>query len=320
MKKKNIGLVSFMQILFCVILIGCVGKKESTTDVNTSEICELPVNKIRSWIDIAEYYDQRFEHIQEDTIHMEFNAPWKFKVDDESIPYVFNMNIEVSCDIDFPTDNVRRKMMEGLDFYLSVGSEYYSVDEQLLTLKEKMFPPQYPDSVSSFLALWNEYLDRCTDCLSSCFPSSNFQQDYDTDGCVMCYKVYEDPMLVTYALVHNWRFNGSIVNPYHTDYCTMSKETGNIFVIDSVPEKLSVLINNSLKAALWSAKKENGYEDYWNPDEYTNLLELADGVAITNDGMLFYFGPYHVGCGVEGQYDLVIPVNTWKNILLFGLL
>ncbi len=36
------------------------------------------------------------------------------------------------------------------------------------------------------------------------------------------------------------------------------------------------------------------------------LIERADGAAFVGGGILFYFHPYNIGCGAEGQYNIVI--------------
>ena len=70
----------------------------------------------------------------------------------------------------------------------------------------------------------------------------------------------------------------------------------------------------NLKSQLWNAyleaREERGYAELdgseVSPDE---LLTGADGCAIINEGLMFYYLPYHIGCGAEGEYNLVLPIK-----------
>ena len=38
------------------------------------------------------------------------------------------------------------------------------------------------------------------------------------------------------------------------------------------------------------------------------LIDCADGCAIVNEGVMFYYRPYSVGSGAEGEYNLVLDL------------
>ncbi len=46
----------------------------------------------------------------------------------------------------------------------------------------------------------------------------------------------------------------------------------------------------------------------FTPSNFTEseLLDKANGIAKINEGMILYFHPYNIGCGAEGQYNLVL--------------
>ena len=53
----------------------------------------------------------------------------------------------------------------------------------------------------------------------------------------------------------------------------------------------------------------------YKPEEYTGVLKRANGCALIPEGLVFYFYPYNLGSGADGQYEAVIPYEELDGIL-----
>ena len=53
----------------------------------------------------------------------------------------------------------------------------------------------------------------------------------------------------------------------------------------------------------------------YDPSEYTQILMRADGCALIPEGLIFFFYPYNIGAGVDGQYEAIIPYQELNGIL-----
>lgn len=82
-----------------------------------------------------------------------------------------------------------------------------------------------------------------------------------------------------------------------------------------LPEKLDTL------AALMMPRLINGGNEFildqypYKPEEYTGVLQRANGCALIPEGLVFYFYPYNLGSGADGQYEAVIPYEELDGIL-----
>lgn len=56
-------------------------------------------------------------------------------------------------------------------------------------------------------------------------------------------------------------------------------------------------------------QQKRGYDDYLAIDV---LLDHSykNNCAKVKEGMLFYYHPYEIGCGADGQYNLIINLKT----------
>ena len=74
-------------------------------------------------------------------------------------------------------------------------------------------------------------------------------------------------------------------------------------------------------AALMMPRLINGKDSFildqypYKPEEYTGVLQHANGCALIPEGMVFYFYPYNLGSGADGQYEAVIPYEELEGIL-----
>ena len=65
-------------------------------------------------------------------------------------------------------------------------------------------------------------------------------------------------------------------------------------------------VSKGLRDAFVKGKQErNADREVYN---YTGqeLIDLADGCAIVNEGVMVYYRPYAVGSGAEAEYNLIL--------------
>ena len=101
-------------------------------------------------------------------------------------------------------------------------------------------------------------------------------------------------------------YHGSNGCPSEADYLTYEISSGDPLSIQEVLALYPVSnLMQKLRDAYVAAAKERNFEP---SDSMTGekLLQEADGAAIINEGLLIYYKPYKIGCGAEGQYNLVI--------------
>lgn len=81
------------------------------------------------------------------------------------------------------------------------------------------------------------------------------------------------------------------------------------------PDKLDTL------AALMMPRLINGKDSFfldqypYKSEEYTGVLQRADGCALIPEGLVIYFYPYNLGCGADGEYEAVIPYEELSGLL-----
>lgn len=91
------------------------------------------------------------------------------------------------------------------------------------------------------------------------------------------------------------------------DYFTVNKKTGQRLTTADLVEKLGYAqVSKGLRDAFVKGKQERNADiEVYN---YTGqeLIGLADGCAIVNEGVMVYYRPYVVGCGAEGEFNLIL--------------
>ena len=82
-----------------------------------------------------------------------------------------------------------------------------------------------------------------------------------------------------------------------------------------LPDKLDTL------AALMMPRLINDKDSFildqypYKPEEYTGILQRANGCALIAEGLVIYFYPYNLSFGADGEYEAVIPYVELQGIL-----
>lgn len=106
-------------------------------------------------------------------------------------------------------------------------------------------------------------------------------------------------------------------NNARESWWTVDATSGRLLSLEDLilPEKLDTL------AALMMPRLINGKDSFiraqypYKPEEYIDVLQRANGCALIPEGLVFYFYPYNLGSGADGQYEAVIPYEELEGFL-----
>ena len=100
-------------------------------------------------------------------------------------------------------------------------------------------------------------------------------------------------------------YHSSCGCPSSADYYTINKQSGEIF---NLSKFLAQFKRSDITALIRREYENEAKAKGFTPSNFTGseLLDKANGIAKINEGMILYFHPYNIGCGAEGQYNLVL--------------
>ena len=101
-----------------------------------------------------------------------------------------------------------------------------------------------------------------------------------------------------------------MVGPSSADYLTIEKKSGRVLAFyDFFTKDHENEIELLLRQSYILEQQKRGYDDYLAID---GLLDHSykNNCAKVKEGMLFYYHPYEIGCGADGQYNLIINLKT----------
>lgn len=262
-------------------------------------------------------YDDNYSYTGSDSllyrfpglIMVENDAIWydgeEYEADD-AFYMKFRFSMGLYIDKDYPSEAIFRRMEAAIDSALVFGMvPYGGMDsEAAFRLREA----KVPQNAREILQFGSQVFDLYTQQKRAVKPESAYEQVPEGRWCLVAHKVYDKGEQATYMVVESYDINGSNGCPSKAVYLTFDKKTGRLLLPKDVIAKYD---EKDLKNQLWKAyKKERevkGYGDEFDtevsPDE---LLTEVDGCAIINEGVLFYYQPYHIGCGAEAEYYLVV--------------
>lgn len=111
-------------------------------------------------------------------------------------------------------------------------------------------------------------------------------------------------------------------NNNRESWWTIDATSGKLLSLSDfiLPERMDTL------ATLMMSRLINGKDEFildqypYNPEEYASVLQRANGCALIAEGLIFYFYPYNLGCGADGEYEAVIPYEELDGILRPGII
>lgn len=146
-------------------------------------------------------------------------------------------------------------------------------------------------------------------------------KEYDHDlpneqAGLLLYDYWNSGNLYTFYRI-DWYDALSCGNNSRESFWTVDTTTGKTLKLADLvrPDKFDDL------SALMMPRLINGKGEYLVNlyDFYTleskDVLERANGCALIKEGLVIYFYPYNLGCGADGQFEVVIPYEALDGIL-----
>lgn len=259
-------------------------------------------------------YDENYSYIGSDSllyrfpglIMVENDALWYDDYDEEDDLHVkFRFSMGMYIDKEYPSEAIFRKMEGAIDSALVFGMEPYGGmdNKPAFRLRESHKPQNAREMLDFGTQVFNMYTQQ----KRARKPESAYEQIPEGRWCLVAHKVYDKGDQATYMVVVSYDINGSNGCPSQALYWTLDKKTGRLLQSKDIIAKYD---EEDLKNQLWDAYieacKERGYDEDMIMLEPENLLTEVSGCAIINEGILFYYLPYIIGSGAEGEYFLVL--------------
>lgn len=302
-------------LLLIMGLVSCQGTKQDNPVVS-----DLPATDISDTISprnpySSSLFDQYFEILKSfesdgqtlDTIpgmvNLFMTQYWAKPTDSVK----FKMKMGVSLDDDYPNELVRKTIFKYLNKYLARGFDY-----DITSKKQDEIVSKGADAsadLDSFLNEWKEIFQKVSSLNGNNKDHSRLPEIVGSGSCTVCHKIYEDDEYATYLIEGVTDYHSSSGDPTKADYVTINKSSGNVLSVNDVRKKYDEdALENLISAAYKQAVEDKG-SNYTANYSGSDLLAKADGVAIINEGLLFYYYPYKIGVGAEGQYCLILSIQ-----------
>ena len=259
-------------------------------------------------------YDENYSYMGSDSllyrfpglIMVENDALWYDDYDEEDDFHVkFRFSMGLYIDKEYPSEAIFRKMEGAIDSALVFGMEPYGGmdNKPAFRLRESHKPQNAREILDFGTQVFNMYTQQ----KRARHPESAYEQIPEGRWCLVAHKVYDKGDQATYMVVVSYDINGSNGCPSQALYWTLDKKTGRLLQSKDI---IAMYEEEDLKSQLWNAyieaSKERGLDEDMIMLEPENLLSEVSGCAIINEGILFYYLPYVIGSGAEGEYFLVL--------------
>lgn len=260
-------------------------------------------------------YDENFSYMGSDSLLYRFpglimqenDAMWYDDNEEDDFHVKFRFSMGLYIDKEYPSEAIFRKMEGAIDSALVIGiGPYDGMDTQpAFRLRETNKPQNAREILDYASKVFNIYTQQ----KRARKPESAYEQILEGRWCLVAHKVYDKGDLATYMVVVSYDINGSNGCPSQAQYLTLDKKTGRLLQPEDMIARYD---RENLKNQLWKAYVEeatrvSGFDEDMLTLDPENLLSEVSGCAIINEGILFYYVPYTIGSGAEGEYFLVLP-------------
>lgn len=239
-------------------------------------------------------------------IRYEDFGTWRFQYD----PYQYETSLCVYVDEQFPSEAIARSLAVHADTTIN----YYFIT----WVRDDNFVAPHPDYEKmkegrAFVEFFKECFAKSDSVMR---VKTEEERSYEWSlpfrvALTLC-RIYSRETYVTYILETSVDYNGSCGCPSGAMYVTYDMNGGvlgygDIFK-DGSESKVNVLLNDRYDEEY---EKKNGER----PESHEPYDLLEDKCALVKEGVLFYYQPYHLGSGAEGQYNLILQYDEIKDIL-----
>lgn len=241
-----------------------------------------------------------------DVARQELEEMWYGKEYNETVKYRCTMGLYV--DEEFPSQEIFRQVELGIDTLLT---QSFCYNDELDNLKKSLSqrkgyaPRNTQDIMRRAKSIFDQFsmvYSKKPDTITMNLPESRI--------CIVAHKIYDQGDWASYIIEFSFSYNGSNGCPSWADYITVNKKTGHRLTSGDLVEKYGLArVSASLRQAFVKAKCERNADLELYRLSGQELIDAADGSAIVNEGVMFYYRPYSVGSGAEGMFNLVLNLK-----------
>ena len=252
------------------------------------------------------YYECQVPELEgvEDVLSQELEATWYNN--DDNFPCSYRCTMGLYIDKDYPSQAIFDQIEEGVDSLIINGFDYYKDLENVINaLKKRVnYSPQKSQDI---LDRAKSAFGQFSRCKQATKPDTAYCPYPEVRVCIVAHKIYDQGEWASYIIEFSYDYGGTCGCPSWADYITVNKKTGHRLTTDDVVKKYGMAqVSKSLRKAFVKAKQERNFDlEVYNLSGQ-DLIDFADGCAIVNEGVMFYYRPYSVGCGAEGEFNLVL--------------
>lgn len=239
-------------------------------------------------------------------IRYEDFGTWRFQYD----PYQYEASLCVYVDEEFPSEAIASSLAVHADTTIN----YYFIP----WIREDNFVAPHPDYGK--MRESRDFVEFFKDCFAKSDSvmgvKTEEERSYEWSlpfrvALVLC-RIYSLDGFATYILETSVDANGSCGCPSDAVYATYDMDGkiigyGDIFK-DGSESRVNVLLNDRFDEEY---EKKNGVKP--EPHEPYDLFN--DKCALVKEGVIFYYPPYTLGSGAEGQYNLILEYGEIEDIL-----
>lgn len=259
--------------------------------------------------DSSAHYDCRVPELEDDEniARQELEAIWYHNDDD--YPSRYRCTLGLYVDKDFPCQEAFKQVELGIDTLLTQSFYNTEVIKEINEsfAKRKGYAPSNTQDILNRAKL---IFDQYTRQMQPTKPDSTYSNYPESRVCIIAHKIYDQGDWASYIIEFSFDYNGSNGCPSWADYLTVNKKTGQRLTTDYVVKECGAEpVSKNLRKAFVKAKVERNADMEVQNYSGMELIEYADGCAIVNEGLMFYYRPYSIGCGAEGEYFLVLDMK-----------
>ena len=236
----------------------------------------------------------------------ELEATWYHNDEDNPSRYRCTMGLYV--DKNFPSSEIFNQVERGIDTLL-VQSFYCYEELNALKASLEKRTGYKPRGTKDILDRAKSVFDAFTRVMHPTKAVSDYSNYPESRICIVAHKIYDKGDWASYIIEFSFSYNGSNGSPSWADYITVNKKTGKRLTAVDIEKKYGAAqVEEKLRKAYEKGKKERNTDLDVYDLTGKELIDCADGCAIVNEGVMFYYRPYSVGSGAEGEYNLVLDL------------
>ena len=242
-------------------------------------------------------------------LKLECQASWKTGeyIEDVTDAFKYDVTLRVYVDSIYPTEQVMRTVavkmdrMFQRDFVDYIRNyEYVSCDDymdNLLNFGNIRSGAELRDYFCRWFDEYNKVKNAAQDSLGDIWPLR-----YSLVAC----RLFENAKVATYLFESSVDYHGSFGCPSYADYLTIDKKTGIVLGYEDLfCPGCEVGVDTLLRKAYIDEQNRRGNNFYGAVDGLMNP-KFKNNCALVKEGVLFFYHPYDIGCGADGQYNLII--------------